>query len=382
MSNEAKVRVHRRNRERGPWFCGDCPRSPMGDITTFRRHVVRQHGKYCSWSGHVRPFVDEAEADRMRGVIRRAGRRSTSSAVNRITSSPATSRLTRGQQNEHREAPRLTAPRIGMPRLPTFDAVDLDGLLEGFGTPPVVDIGVGTTDVKHSDGWCQSDPTVVLSRSAATQTPSGGTLLLPLGWSVQRLTELAASEPRMSPRALALAVSRQRDQPLPLGQFAAVELVLEAQVEAFRYTVNRVGTFQHELRAAIQRQQPVDGLCREMEVWLTQLQSRARSCYGPLWSPSESSSGPGPSTSRNEWTSPPGRRTSVSSSACRRAAGEQTWSSAAQTSDRTVTSSSAGSRSGRHCSVPVYVAPEEDEEDGRASEDTEPEDWGDDEPYL
>ena len=43
--NSNSSRVNRRNRERGLWFCADCNRPPMMDITTFRRHgAMDQHG--------------------------------------------------------------------------------------------------------------------------------------------------------------------------------------------------------------------------------------------------------------------------------------------------------------------------------------------------
>jgi hypothetical protein len=75
ISNEA--RLQRRQRERGPWTCPQCAQPAMDNISTFRRHMVHQHNLYCSWSGHVPAFTDDAEADRVHGVIGRAGRRRT-----------------------------------------------------------------------------------------------------------------------------------------------------------------------------------------------------------------------------------------------------------------------------------------------------------------
>lgn len=94
-------RLHRRQREKGPWHCSECDRPPMGDMTTFRRHVVTQHDKYCSWSGNIRPFVDADEAERVRGVISRAGRRSSTvghygtrgSDINRPTQMTSTTEI-------------------------------------------------------------------------------------------------------------------------------------------------------------------------------------------------------------------------------------------------------------------------------------------------
>jgi hypothetical protein len=70
-------RLNWRQRERGPWQYPECSRPPMADITMFRCHVVLYQNQHCFWSGHLRPFVDRAEADCFRSVISRAGRRST-----------------------------------------------------------------------------------------------------------------------------------------------------------------------------------------------------------------------------------------------------------------------------------------------------------------
>jgi hypothetical protein len=67
-------RLHRRHRERGPWQCPECDQPPIGDITTFLQHMVLQHNQYCSWSGHIRPFADDIEAERIRRVIGKADR--------------------------------------------------------------------------------------------------------------------------------------------------------------------------------------------------------------------------------------------------------------------------------------------------------------------
>jgi hypothetical protein len=66
--------LQRRHRERGPWQCPLCDQPPVGDITTFRRHMVLQHNQYCSWSGHTRPFADDIEAERIRRVNDKADR--------------------------------------------------------------------------------------------------------------------------------------------------------------------------------------------------------------------------------------------------------------------------------------------------------------------
>jgi hypothetical protein len=96
-TRQGDSRVHRRHREKGPWFCADCNHSPMRDITTFRRHVVRKHEKYCSWSGHVRPFIDQAEAERVQEVINRAGRRSVLGKRSTGDRSPAATESGQGQ---------------------------------------------------------------------------------------------------------------------------------------------------------------------------------------------------------------------------------------------------------------------------------------------
>lgn len=67
-------RMYRRNREKGPWTCADCDVHAMGDITTFRRHVVLKHDNHCSWSGHIRPFHNASERQRTLDVISKSGK--------------------------------------------------------------------------------------------------------------------------------------------------------------------------------------------------------------------------------------------------------------------------------------------------------------------
>ena len=62
----------------------------------------------------------------------------------------------------------------------------------------------------------RSSPTL---HTVGLQTPVGPPLGLPAGWSVRRLVQLAMAEPARPPRALALAVSREFDAPLPGDQF-------------------------------------------------------------------------------------------------------------------------------------------------------------------
>jgi len=82
-------RVNRRQREIGPQYCMDRYRPPMLGITTFRHHSIRQHSKYCYWSGHIRPFTDQAEAHGVNGVINRAVRRSAMVVRSTANSIPA-----------------------------------------------------------------------------------------------------------------------------------------------------------------------------------------------------------------------------------------------------------------------------------------------------
>ena len=85
-----KRRRLRRNREKGPWVCSDCSMPPMGDITTYRRHIVLKHDKHCSWSGHVRPFKDLDERQHMVDIIARAGQHRRAAKPSSTKPSPPT----------------------------------------------------------------------------------------------------------------------------------------------------------------------------------------------------------------------------------------------------------------------------------------------------
>jgi hypothetical protein len=46
---------------RGPSSCPYCTRPPFQHRPGFRRHIVLTHHMYCSWSGAIQPFADEAK---------------------------------------------------------------------------------------------------------------------------------------------------------------------------------------------------------------------------------------------------------------------------------------------------------------------------------
>jgi hypothetical protein len=289
-------RLNRRQRERGPWQCPDCSRPPMADITTFRRHVVLYHNKHCSWSGHVRPFVDRAEADCFRGVISRAGRRST--VTNRC----------RSRQQETRQQPDLQAsaslpsvrclrqelPSViatsgvnGMPGytaattewqqgiadVPLSDLAEFDNLLQQLECPPTVD--VSTMTIQTCSVGSQTDWSATSRRTTGVQTPPADPLHLPAGWDVRRLVQLALSEPLRSPQQLADSVSRQLDSPAPCVQYDNMVLVLTAQAETTRMVLEEVVRFQQQFQSLSNLGQPTDEFQLSFERWLNQLRQRA-----------------------------------------------------------------------------------------------------------
>jgi hypothetical protein len=261
------ARLYRRQRERGPWFCADCNRPQMNDITTFRRHMVMQHNKYCSWSGHIRPFVDGAEAERIRAVIARAGRRSSNGGQGRRFSP---TRATDPAGDVYRPAVRrLRQEPFGVDDLPPSNqpststvSTDRSGdVSANVALPSGIEyVGIlrfrwvaaslrlassrqsrTTPETREAESQTVSPQTH--RREFGVQTSCGDPLHLPTGWSVERLVELAFSEPHRSPRHLALAVARQLGSSLSPGQLDNVTMVLEAQVETVRFMLARVETF-------------------------------------------------------------------------------------------------------------------------------------------
>ena len=204
------------------------------DITTFRRHVVRPIGKFCSWSGHVHPFTDQAEAQRVIGVINRAGERSgveghpaSNRAPTFVTNKAgfamrirqlrmnSTSASSTVISQEHTDA----TPHSTISDLVDWDPTDLDEFFTR--TADGVTHTADATLVPKQDATCQAEP---LQRTRGVQTPSGDPLLLPPSWGVHRLVELAAAEPLQSPRQLANRVSILLGYSLPPALLTNVEL--------------------------------------------------------------------------------------------------------------------------------------------------------------
>jgi hypothetical protein len=111
------------------------------------------------------------------------------------------------------------------------------------------------------------------------QTPSGPPLDLPVGWSVPRLVHMALAEPTRTPRALALTVSREFDEPLPGGQFPNTELVLQACCETVRQVLDETVRFQ--LRYQQGDSARYDEHRHQFEIWINNMRNRAYGFYGP-----------------------------------------------------------------------------------------------------
>ena len=367
-------RLHRRQRERGPWFCMECDRPPMGDITTFRRHMVLQHNQYYSWSGHTRPFADEIEAERVREVIGRAGRHSVSNSrvgsrhpyTRESTSLRGTVDAMRGCRRLRRGLSTVRVPVSSTSQQTSLipvgsvdrsgatattgqfasegglsDFSDVEGLLQSLGA--LVPMATEFHGVV-----CQTASPQERCRTMGIQTPTGEPIQLPAAWSVRRLTELAMSQPQRSPRELALFVSRQHDTSIPMAQFDNVILVLEAHAETVRQMIVRVEGFHRHLVDRMGTGQPWYDVQRQFEIWVGQLQSRAYDHYGPLLEPASANS-----TETEDTTASTSR---------------------VQTARRGRRPTSSSTRSRFHFEEESY----RQTTDG----DTEPEDWGSDDPYL
>jgi len=156
-------------------------------------------------------------------------------------------------------------------------------------------------------------------RTVGAQTPSGPPLSLPTGWSVQRLVRMALDEPMRSTRALALAVSRGFEEPLPGDQFSITELVLQTCCETIHQLLNEA------VRPQLQCQgnsSTGDAECRrQFEIWANDLRNRADGYYGPHFEPADVVLQPTPpnATSSTDGTSRPSR-----SQRCRTSANDGT----------------------------------------------------------
>ena len=377
----------RRRREQGPWYCSVCDRSPMGDITTFRRHMVLQHDQYCSWSGHVRPFVDDAEAVRVRGVIERAGRRpgarrraATVQATDpeMVGFVPQIRRLRREPSVDRQSIPLAQQPAPPMltsevqlgasaagarfdTELEPGDWTEFEAFLRQLELPNTPE--EQNVAVEHQVVIERVDVPPVHRHTVGVQTPVGEPLQLPAGWSVRRLVELALAQPTRSPEELALSVSRQLETPLPVTQFDSVVLVLEAHAETVRQMMEMIGVFQRRLV------EPADGssqwydVRRQFEIWVEQLQGRAYGYYGSLLDPVAAM------TSTNAAMTPIRAKT-------------------ARRGRRPARAAAASNEAVRRGEVPsprpsqevVYISSDEEVRLDHIG-DTEPEDWGSDDPY-
>jgi hypothetical protein len=218
----------------------------------------------------------------------------------------------------------------------------------------------------------------VRRRAVGVQTPIGEPLQLPMDWSVRRLVELAMSKPTESPMELALSISRQQDFPLPMVQFDNVVMVLEAQAETVRAMFAEVDAFQRGFRTQRDVGLPVNGVQRAFEIWINQQRRRARGYYGSVLNPT-------PASSTATSTAATATTTTTTETAATTQTARRGRRSARPTTSSTRVDRSAGTS--RSSSSPqgdpvVYMSCSDSESRDIRMIDTEPEDWGSDDPYF
>ena len=263
--------------------CDFCNHDEFRNIYAFRRHVIRNHDVYCNYRGEIRPFIDEAEKQRMKDVIARSGghrNRTPAAIIYRLSAEGSSSDL-------HTVVNQTEPVTVDLPSvpisLPPGNAVDLNAdpdfalwnalLGPSFGDPvPAV-----PESSEHPTVTETAVQAVVDIRAKSVQTPGDGAVLLPPEWPVHRLIELAGRQPSKSARQLALEVSRESPAGLPAAQLDIIELVLGTFVRSTDYLIDR---FQCSRRRMEQGDDQAPG---EFNVWLTEMQQRPRSCYGPLF---------------------------------------------------------------------------------------------------
>jgi hypothetical protein len=319
----------RRERERGPWKCSLCGVFDFSSINGLRGHVATTHRQYCSWTGKIRPFQTLEEEQKFVDGVRRGRqhRRGTSSAIATAATAAVTSQSNGPQPTPSDPVtpavvdvmemgdvtPSTSSGRVmrvdweqPLPMngddftewLAAFQEV-VDGAVAEKGafvssrspiSTSVQQLTESTPMTATSDNGCQAT-TVTTSVDTMTeqswlqrhtvgvQTPSGPPLDLPVGWSVPRLVRMALAEPTRTPRALALTVSREFDEPLPGCQFPNTELVLQACCETVRQVLDETVRFQ--LRYQQGDSARYDEHRHQFEIWINNMRNRAYGFYGP-----------------------------------------------------------------------------------------------------
>jgi hypothetical protein len=260
----------------------------MNDISTFRRHMGLGHGQFCSWSGHVRDFVDGDEKRRVCGVLSRSGKHKPSvgpvpaasvgsdEASQNTPTEPRHIRRLRREVADDGDDAELSAT-LEIPLDPsTFDQLYQD--LTGGSAIATAE----TASRQRRESGSQTYRHHGSYRDFGVQTPVGENPQLPPGWDVRRLVQLAEQNPLTSPRGLAFEVSRQSDSARPLAQFDNVNLVIQTYDETVRLLISKVDEIQQPLQRPGITPEAVVGVRRAFDAWVAELQGRARTFGGSV----------------------------------------------------------------------------------------------------
>jgi hypothetical protein len=120
-------------------------------------------------------------------------------------------------------------------------------------------------------------------KDKSVQTPSGEPLYLPAGWSVRRIVDRAATDPLCSPREMGSRFRGSKKRHYRRYNLIFLQLFFEAHAETTHLLLDRLDTYQRQLRVLVEQGQSTCEAQRAFEVWVGQLRNRAHGFYGSSW---------------------------------------------------------------------------------------------------